>query len=232
MRTFKLTLVSFATKIKELGGMKVLGRTIYARNLWRIIDKFQTLPTPNRGLIPDITTIQMEYILEEMKIDQEERERLEKGIDSNNAKQFFDNESDWWDNPTDEPFADDPQSDEDFSRELGEFLDNDSKSKMLNQMESLANMEDIDETQEAKVQEEYNKRWEAVTKLLEGGADTVKAYRQSLHKKASEANTEDSVDSHAKLAPVDLTDDDSEQAKLAKKALENTKRALQRGDFN
>ena len=225
--------VGFATKIKELGGMKVLGRTIYARNLWRIIDKFHTLPTPERGLIPGITTTQMEYILEEMKIDQEERERLEKGVDANNAKQFFDNESDWWENPASEPFADDPQSDEDFSRELGEFLDNDSKAKMLTQMEGLANMDDIDETQEAKVQEEYNKRWEAVTKLLEGGNESIRAYRQNLHKKDAGANNgtlED--DSHQTLKPVDLSDNESEQAKLAKKALENTKKAIQGGYFN
>jgi len=211
--------------------MKVLGRTIYARNLWRIIDKFQTLPVPERGLIPNITSTQMEYILEEMKIDQEEIERQQKGVDSSNAKQFFDNESDWWENPSAEPFADDTQSDEEFSKELGEFLDNDSKAKMLTQMEGLANMEEIDDTQEARVQEEYNKRWEAVTKLLEGGNESIRAYRQNLHKKDSEGNNNNVGDSN-QLKRVDLTDDHSEQAELAKKALENTKKALMNGDFN
>lgn len=162
-------------------------------------------------------------------MDVEERKRAEKGISADDAHEFFDNNTDWWDDPEhNDMFADDTQSDEEFKEQLSKFIDNDTQAKMLTKMEAMAdNMSAEDEeavAREKAVHDELKRRQARVEALLKSGPEGVTKYKKELRNKEQAPD-----DSTGAQAPDKAT---SEQDKLAQKALENTRKAIQKGNFS
>lgn len=70
--------------------MRSVAKNPYGRNMWRIMDKFQVLPTDERfqNLSPD----QIEYIFANMEMDMKEEARRAKGLKNT----VEDDDDSWW----------------------------------------------------------------------------------------------------------------------------------------
>ena len=65
--------------MKEVGGMDKLAKTIYSRNLWTVMKKFNVLPSD--PAFQNLTDSHIAYIISNMLIDNREEELIRKGID-------------------------------------------------------------------------------------------------------------------------------------------------------
>ena len=59
--------IDFEDNLNQAGGVKLLARENYSRNLWAIMSKFNVLPTDERFL--NLTNPQISFLLESMEID-------------------------------------------------------------------------------------------------------------------------------------------------------------------
>lgn len=207
--------LDFDTRIKRAGGIKIVARMPYARNQWAIMREFSSLPSED-GTYRTLTRYQQLFILEEKKLDIEEIKRAEKGIDDDDAKQFYDNETSWWDDPEHNGlFDDDPQTEEELADALDKFIDDETRAKLDSKMQAL---QDNDTNQDADIKEELEKRKAMVSQLVSNPEQLTK-YRKALREKKQYTPEEEE-------AP-EQTD---EQKRLAKLAYENTMKALNGGD--
>lgn len=216
--------LDFDTRIKRAGGVKIIANMPYARNQWAIMKDFSTLPSRD-GTYRTLTRYQQLFILEEKKIDIEEMKRAIKGVDPDNAKQFYDNETSWWDDPEHHDlFEDDPQTDEELSKALDKFVDSETKAKVDAKVQALKDSEKepngVDE-----VQEEINRRKAMVNQLVEDPNKLTK-YRKALREKK-----EYTPDEEDEAPEVDTSKQTDEQKRLAKLALENTMKAIHGGNI-
>lgn len=192
----------------------------YARNQWAIMKEFSALPSRD-GTYRTLTRYQQLFILEEKKLDIEEIKRAEKGVDPDDAKQFYDNETSWWDDPEHNGlFDDDPQSEDELASALDKFIDDETRAKIDSKMDALHDNDGAEH--EASIQEELERRKNLVAKLVED-PNKLKEYRKSIRDKKDYTPEEiDSEDSPSEL--VDTRTD--EQKRLARLALDNTMKAL------
>lgn len=68
----------YSYNVNKFGGMRKLARSRIARNIWAIMNKFNLPPTDKR--LQSLDTMQIDFILEEMKYDQELAEQAAKGV--------------------------------------------------------------------------------------------------------------------------------------------------------
>lgn len=189
----------------------------YARNVWAIMKEFSSLPSRD-GTYRTLTRYQQLFILEEKKLDIEELSRAQRGVDPDSSKQFYDNETQWWDDPEHNGlFDDDPQTDEELAAALDKFIDDDTREKLNSKMEA---MHDNDgSAHDLEVKEELERRKSLVGKLI-GDTTKLTEYRKSLRNNESYEPEEEEAPSQT-----------DEQKELAKKALENTMKALRGGNI-
>ena len=189
----------------------------YARNQWAIMREFNALPSED-GTYRTLSRYQQLFILEEKKLDIEEIKRAEKGIDDDDAKQFYDNETAWWDDPEhNDLFADDPQTEEELADALDKFIDDETRAKLNSKMQAL---QENETTPDADIMEELNKRKAMVSQLVSNPEQLTK-YRKALREKKQYTPDEEE----------ESPEQTDEQKRLAKLALENTMKALHGGDI-
>lgn len=216
--------------------MKMVARSLYARNIWAIMSKFNSF-SPSEGIYQPMTNMQQNFIFEEMNVDAEERKRAAKGIDADESKQFFDNNTDWWDNPDEhDMFEDDPQSDEEFAKQFKSFLDADTNRKLVEKEEAVAAGMRYDseaDEREQQIQDELERRRKNVEELLRRGPQGVSEFKQHLRereRKAKESSQEEQTQSPEQFKKADISGNDA-QSELARKTLERTKEALRNNKF-
>jgi len=186
----------------------------YARNQWAIMREFNALPSED-GTYRTLNRYQQLFLLEEKKLDIEELKRAEKGIDDDDAKQFYDNETSWWDDPEHNGlFDDDPQTDEELADALDKFIDDDTRAKLDAKMQA---MQDNETTPDADIQEEIKRRKDMVSQLVNSPEKLTK-YRKALREKEQYTPEDDEAPAQS-----------DEQSRLAKLALENTMKAINGG---
>lgn len=131
--------------------MENLVKETYARNMWRIMDKFNVLPTEDR--FKNLTTEQLSFILESMNRDNWEQRQLAKGITN-----FDDVKED-----SDTSFL--HVKEEDFEV-LPDFLDADDINKKM--------LERLSESEKAKHSERLKAEFE------DGGQDEPDLHHESI----------------------------------------------------
>lgn len=104
----------FTTDIEESGGIQGLVKTNYARNMWRIMEKFNVLPTN-----PDfqrLTTEQISFIIENMVLDNKEAALARQG--KRPGEYFEDSDSSWLDEDINsfDPVRDDHQEEDIYAQ--------------------------------------------------------------------------------------------------------------------
>lgn len=77
-KDFKFYNAFYSYNVNKFGGMHKLARSRVARNIWAIMNKFNLPPTDKR--LRSLDTMQIDFILEEMKYDQELAEQAAKGV--------------------------------------------------------------------------------------------------------------------------------------------------------
>jgi len=189
----------------------------YARNQWAIMREFNALPSED-GTYRTLSRYQQLFILEEKKLDIEEIKRAEKGIDDDDAKQFYDNETAWWDDPEhNDLFADDPQTEEELADALDKFIDDETRAKLNSKMQAL---QENETTPDADIMEELNKRKAMVSQLVSNPEQLTK-YRKALREKKQYTPDEEE----------ESPEQTDEKKRLAKLALEYTMKALNGGNI-
>lgn len=213
--------LDFATRVHDAGGIKIIARMPLARNEWAVMKDFGTLPSRN-GLFNSLTQWQLYFILEEKNIDIEEINRAARGIKSEDAKQYFDNDTAWFDDPEhNDMFADDPQSDEELAKALDAFIDDDTREKLNTKMAAL-NDPDAGMARDAQIADELARRKEAVKEMLKD-PNKVDEYKQALREK-KDYQVDDTQE-----ANKDISQANEDQKRLAEKARESTLRAIRGG---
>lgn len=170
----------FTTDITIVGGVEKASKSPYSRNLWRIMEKFQVLPSdPN---FQNLTDLQVQFIMENMLQDAKEKERALKG----NSQEYYEDEDDSWYN------------------DRGEFdplRDEDDLAALQSHVETVSSKESYEKAR-ARFQsvEEWNKF------LEDGGKDAEELQKEQhiqeqLEKAFSEAAKRDGISKESVKAP-------------------------------
>lgn len=205
--------IDFASRLKKAGGMHIVAKMPYARNTWALVRdagfKF------GDGSLGGVTVYQKLFVLESLQLDNKELERAQKGYDSENSSEFYDDSTAWYDDPDHNGmFDDDPQSDEEAAKQEAKFIDADLQAGINEKIATIREQEGSDYNIESELDEVMASRQRMVDELIHN-KEKQKEYRKAIHSSDNK---------------VQSGDDAKEQQALAKKALENTMNAL-RGDY-
>lgn len=133
-------------EVQDLGGMRSVAKNPYGRNMWRIMDKFQVLPTDERfqNLSPD----QIEYIFANMEMDMKEEARRAKGLKNT----VEDDDDSWWyqDSETFQPLRED-HDEEDLAKQVDALLSEADRRKK----EERIKADDYTEEEQKQIRENY-----------------------------------------------------------------------------
>lgn len=154
--------------IQELGGMKHVAKNNYGRNMWRIMDKFQVLPTDERfqNLSPD----QIEYIFANMEMDMKEQQRMAKGLKNT----VEDDDDSWWDEDSEtfDPLREDHDED-DLAKQVDALLSETERRKKAERIKaddySEEEQEMIKQNHQDEVRNHINKRLEELDDEVNNG---------------------------------------------------------------
>ena len=143
--------------------MKKLVKTPYARNMWRVMDKFQVLPTDER--FQSLTDPQLGFIFESMALDAKETSLARRGINPNNY--FEDDDTSWWNTPT---------------KEFTALKEDDDEEEIVRKMKERTNQAHLDKMRENfSSTEEWNK-YLAESGITNRKIETAEIVRESLEK--------------------------------------------------
>ena len=224
MTSMKISLsgrIGFAIRVKKAGGVHIIAKMPYARNTWALVRDagFKV----GNGTLTGITAYQKLFILESLQLDNKELERAQKGYDPDSSAEFYDDNTDWYDDPEHHSmFEDDPQSDEDYKAELDSLIDKDLKNGIdakIKKIREDAGADDYDV--ENHLDDIMSSRMRMVDELVNNKNKLVE-YRKAIHEKGSE-------DGSTKSTNKDTSKDKEQQKSLADKALANTLKALNGG---
>lgn len=154
--------------IQELGGMKHVAKNNYGRNMWRIMEKFQVLPTDERfqNLSPD----QIEYIFANMEMDMKEQQRMAKGLKNT----VEDDDDSWWneDSETFDPLREDHDED-DLAKQVDALLTETERRKKAERIKaddySEEEQEMIKQNHQDEIRDHINKRLEELDDEVNNG---------------------------------------------------------------
>lgn len=190
-------------EIQDLGGMRAVAKNPYGRNMWRIMDKFQVLPTDERfqNLSPD----QIEYIFANMEMDMKEEARRARGLKNT----IEDDDDSWWyeDSETFEPLKEE-HDEEDLAKQVDSLLTETERRKK----EERIKADDYSEEEQRQIKENHqNDIRKYIDKQLEELDDEVHNGR-TKEEKPSEVNpedmTKDDMESAINLFNSDIDDED------------------------
>lgn len=189
--------------IQDLGGMRSVAKNPYGRNMWRIMDKFQVLPTDERfqNLSPD----QIEYIFANMEMDMKEEARRAKGLKNT----IEDDDDSWWyeDSETFEPLKEE-HDEEDLAKQVDSLLTETERRKK----EERIKADDYSEEEQRQIKENHqNDIRSYIDKQLEELDDEVNNGKVKEEKPsivAPEDMTKDDMESAINLFNGDIEDED------------------------
>lgn len=189
--------------IQDLGGMRSVAKNPYGRNMWRIMDKFQVLPTDERfqNLSPD----QIEYIFANMEMDMKEEARRAKGLKNT----IEDDDDSWWyeDSETFEPLKEE-HDEEDLAKQVDSLLTETERRKK----EERIKADDYSEEEQRQIKENHqNDIRSYIDKQLEELDDEVnngKVKEEKPSRVAPEDMTKDDMESAINLFNGDIEDED------------------------
>lgn len=130
--------------------MQKVVKTVYSRNLWRVMEKFNVLPTDESFMA--LTDLQLGYIMGNMTQDIKEENLRRKGV---NPDSYFEDEDDSWWNQRAEEFT--PLKEEDNEEEIAR------------QVEAMTSKDELE-----KVRARFKNTDEWTKYLEEGGKDARK----------------------------------------------------------
>lgn len=189
--------------IQDLGGMRSVAKNPYGRNMWRIMDKFQVLPTDERfqNLSPD----QIEYIFANMEMDMKEEARRARGLKNT----IEDDDDSWWyeDSETFEPLKEE-HDEEDLAKQVDSLLTETERRKK----EERIKADDYSEEEQRQIKENHqNDIRSYIDKQLEELDDEVnngKVKEEKPSRVAPEDMTKDDMESAINLFNGDIEDED------------------------
>lgn len=152
--------------MKEVGGMDKLAKTIYSRNLWTVMKKFNVLPSD--PAFQNLTDSHIAYIISNMLIDNREEELIRKGIDPST---YVEDDSFEWEGELKLPEGDEAEQIVESALALKQkVLDKDVPGAELSE-EERRQIEAIKEVKR-RVEELYEQQAE----MAEVGSDTEEDY--------------------------------------------------------